>query len=62
MTDGTAAELELEPTSTRSTARTSPGDDTDTTRAVEVDNRALWSLLAQHLSSSWGARCYEFAS
>ncbi|GAA6008465.1 hypothetical protein JCM10207_007121 [Rhodosporidiobolus poonsookiae] len=27
-----------------------------------LDKRALWSLLAQHLSSSWGARCFEFAS
>ena len=27
-----------------------------------LDPRALWSLLAQHLSSSWGQRCYEFAS
>ncbi|BGP69235.1 hypothetical protein NBRC10513v2_002578 [Rhodotorula toruloides] len=62
MTGDTATELELEPTRTCSTARTSPDEGADTTQAVKVDNRALWSLLAQHLSSSWGARCYEFAS
>ncbi|GAA5962830.1 hypothetical protein JCM21900_004101 [Sporobolomyces salmonicolor] len=27
-----------------------------------LDKRALWSLLAQHLSSTWGQRCFEFAS
>ncbi|GAA6020003.1 hypothetical protein JCM8202_004950 [Rhodotorula sphaerocarpa] len=27
-----------------------------------LDSRALWSLLAQHLSSSWGQGCYGFAS
>ncbi|GAA5880508.1 hypothetical protein JCM3774_000631 [Rhodotorula dairenensis] len=27
-----------------------------------LDLRATWSLLAQHLSSTWGQRCYEFAS
>ncbi|BGO90469.1 hypothetical protein NBRC10512_006745 [Rhodotorula toruloides] len=62
MTGDTATELELEPTRTRSTARTLPENGIDTTQAIKVDNRALWSLLAQHLSSSWGARCYEFAS
>lgn len=30
--------------------------------SIALDSRALWSLLAQHLSSSWGQRCYEFAS
>ncbi|GAA5835722.1 hypothetical protein JCM11251_007408 [Rhodosporidiobolus azoricus] len=30
--------------------------------SMKLDNRAVWSLMAQHLSSSWGARCYEFAS
>lgn len=62
MTGDTATELELEPTRTGSTARTLPEGAADPTQAVKVDNRALWSLLAQHLSSSWGARCYEFAS
>lgn len=36
------------------------GNPIDETTAL--DSRALWSLLAQHLSSSWGQRCYEFAS
>ncbi|GAA6025360.1 hypothetical protein JCM11491_002746 [Sporobolomyces phaffii] len=27
-----------------------------------IDRRALWSLLAQHSSSTWGQRSFEFAS
>ncbi|GAA5975498.1 hypothetical protein JCM10908_005179 [Rhodotorula pacifica] len=36
--------------------------DAGTSASTTLDSRALWSLLAQHLSSSWGQRCYEFAS
>ncbi|GAA5840724.1 hypothetical protein JCM5353_005745 [Sporobolomyces roseus] len=47
-----------------------PGDPQATQGAAEftppnppsLDKRALFSLLAQHSSSSWGARCFEFAS
>ena len=30
--------------------------------AIRVDRKALWSLAAQHASSSWGARGWEFAA
>ena len=33
-----------------------------TARKVHVDRRALWTLAAQHASSSWGARAFEFGS
>lgn len=40
-----------------------PIADAETLRPpTQLDSRATWSLLAQHLSSTWGQRCYEFAS
>ncbi|GAA6061409.1 hypothetical protein JCM10212_004467 [Sporobolomyces blumeae] len=30
--------------------------------STTIDKRALWSLLLQHSSSTWGQRCFEFAA
>ena len=32
------------------------------TAVIRVDRKALWSLAAQHASSSWGARGWEFTA
>lgn len=55
------APVSKQPTSPPQTAEADPIDEMDDS-STALDSRALWSLLAQHLSSSWGQRCYEFAS
>ncbi|POY76866.1 hypothetical protein BMF94_0118 [Rhodotorula taiwanensis] len=70
--------VELEPVATRQAGEDAkithavidpPTSDDATTsppatsqQQAQLDSRAMWSLLAQHLSSTWGQRCYEFAS
>ncbi|GAA5945807.1 hypothetical protein JCM10213_002736 [Rhodosporidiobolus nylandii] len=58
----TVAEQALELQPTRSQASAAAVETGEPSLPPALDNKALWSLLAQHLSSSWGARCYEFAS
>jgi len=38
-----------------------PHRDFSITSTLHLDKRALWALIAQHLSSTWGDRCSEFA-
>ncbi|GAA5950123.1 hypothetical protein JCM3765_004204 [Sporobolomyces pararoseus] len=55
-----ATEIQLEDVAPREAERTAEA--LDSTPKSNLDKRALFSLLAQHSSSTWGQRCFEFAS
>ncbi|GAA5914652.1 uncharacterized protein JCM6883_001031 [Sporobolomyces salmoneus] len=58
----TSAPVELEDLSPRAAESTSEALDSPPETSPGIDKRALISLLAQHSSSTWGQRCFEFAS